>query len=95
MPTIPKIKFTESYATEDDGAEDVKKIGFVSQKTEKGKLSMDPMVGSSWKSKDYSNPMEEAILLVGKSMAMPEATSEGLSPQAARVGQMKLDSPSQ
>ena len=42
--------------------EDVKKIVFMPQKTEQiRKLSMDPMVESSWKSKNYSAPAEESI----------------------------------
>ena len=66
---------------EDDGVENVAKMAFVPKKIEqKGKLSMDPMVESSWKSKDYSFPTEESISLVGKSMGMPEVTSGGFAP---------------
>ena len=54
---------------------------------------MDPMMESSWNSKDYSAPAEESISLVGKSTAMPEVTSGGFAPQATGVGQMKLEAP--
>ena len=51
---------------EDPGIEDVKKMAFVPQKTEqKGNLSMDPIVESSWKSTDYLAPNEESISFVG------------------------------
>ena len=70
---------------EDNCTEDVKKMVFVLQKIEqKGKLSVDPMVESSWKSKDYLAPTKESISVVGKSTGMPEVTSRGFASQAAR-----------
>ena len=61
-PMIPEFKFGKSYMVENDGTEDVKKMSFMPQKIEqKGKLRIDPMVESSWKSKDYSVPTEEII----------------------------------
>ena len=57
-------------------------MAFVPQKTEQiGKLSLDPMVETSWKSTDYSAPAEESISLVGKSIVMLRATSGGLYPR--------------
>ena len=47
---------------------------------EKGKLSMDPMVESLWRSKDYSATIEETISLVGKIVEMPGATSRCFVP---------------
>ena len=71
-----------------------KKMALAASKTEeKRELSMGPMVSSGWKSKDYSVPVEESVLLVGKSTGMPEATSGGFVPQTAGVGQMKLEAP--
>ena len=79
------------------GGEDIvieKKMAPMASKTEeKGELSMGPMVMSGWKSKNYSAPIEEFVLLVGKSMAMPETTSRGFIPQIVGVGQMKLEAP--
>ena len=51
---------------------------------------MDPMVGSTWKSKHYLAPIGETMSLVVKSMRMPEVTSGGFAPQTTRVGQIKL-----
>ena len=71
-----------------------KKTAPAASKTEeKGGLSMGPMISSEWKSKDYSVPVEESVLLVGKSMGIPEATSGGFIPQTPWVGQMKLEGP--
>ena len=59
-----------------------KKMAPAASKTEeKGELSMGPMVTSGWQSKDYSVPVEEFVLLVGKSMGMPGATSGGFVPR--------------
>ena len=58
------------------GAEDVEKMAFVPHKEEqKGKLSRDPMVETSWKSTNYSALVEESISLVGKSTGMLSTTS--------------------
>ena len=47
---IPEIRFTKGYVAEDDDVEDIKKTAFAPQQTkQKGKLSMGPMVESSWK----------------------------------------------
>ena len=55
-----------------------KKMAPTANKTEEKRgISMGPMVTLGWKSKDYLVPAEETILLVGKSMGMPEATSGG------------------
>ena len=72
-----------------------KTVPAASKTEEKGELSMGPMVSSRWKSKDYSVPVEESVLLVGKSMGMLEITSRGFIPQTAGVGQMKLEAPPQ
>ena len=59
----------------DNGSEEEKKTIFVPLKTEqKGELSMDLMVESSWKSKDYLTLVGKSMSLVGKSMGMLEAT---------------------
>ena len=80
----------------DSGAEDVEKMAFVPKKTkQKGKLSMDPMVESSWKSTDYSAPTKESISLVGKSTGMLSTASGVFVPQTTGVGQMRLESPTQ
>ena len=64
--------------SEDIGAEEVKKIAFVPEKTEqKQKLSMDPMVEISWKLTNYSGPTKESISLVGKSTVMLSITLGG------------------
>ena len=65
------------------------KIAPVASKTKKRKLTMDPMVESSWLSKKYSTPVEETVLLVGKSTGMPSTTSGGFTPQIVGVDQMK------
>ena len=54
---------------------------------------MDPIVESSWLSKDYLAPIEETISLVGKMVEMPGTTSGGFTPQIVGVCQMKLDGP--
>ena len=52
------------------------KMALVADKiAQKGKLSMDPMVESSWRSKEYLTPIEETVSLVGKSTGMPSTTS--------------------
>ena len=54
-----------------EDAEEDEKMALVAKKTEeKGKLVMDPMVESSWPSKEYSAPIEESVLLFGKSAGM-------------------------
>ena len=64
----------------------MEETAFVLKKTkQKGKLSMDPMVESSWKPKDYSALVEQTISLVGKSTGMLEVTSGGFTPQISRV----------
>ena len=89
---IPEFKFGRSFMAENTSAEEVKKIAFVPEKTkQKGKLSMDPIVESSWKPTDYSAPVEESISLVGKSTGMLSTTSGGFTPQNVGVGQMKLE----
>ena len=76
----------------DGGTEDVEKMAFVLHKEEqKGKLSMDLMVEASWKSTDFSAPIEESISLVGKSMGMLGTTSGDFGPQIAGAGPMKLE----
>ena len=83
---ILKFKFGKSFMAEDIGAEEVNKMAFVPEKIEqKGKLSMEPMVESSWKSIDYSAPAEESISLVGKYMGMTSTTSSGFTPQTIGV----------
>ena len=77
----------------DGSTDDVGKTALMPPKTEKGELSMSPMVTSGWKSKDYSAFAEESVLLVEKSTGMPETTSGGFVAQTARVDQMKLEAP--
>ena len=60
---------------------------------QKGKLTMDLVVESLWRSKEYSTPAEEIASLVGTSVDMP--TSRGFVPQIVGVGQMKLEAPPQ
>ena len=60
-----------------------------------GKLLMDQMVESLWRSKDYLATAEETISLVEKAVEMPGTTSRGFASQTTRVGQMKLDAPPQ
>ena len=95
-PITLEFKFGGRFIARDGGAEEVKKMAFVPHKEEqKGRLSMDPMVESSWKSTDYLAPAEESILLVGKSIGMPSTTSGGLASQIVGIGQMKLEAPPQ
>ena len=95
-PVVPEFKFGESFVAGDGSIEDRwEKTALVPQKEEKGELSMDPMVSSGWKSKDYYAPIEESVLLVGKSTVMLETTSGGFAPQTTGVGQMKLKAPPQ
>ena len=47
---------------------------------QKGKLTMDPLVESSWRFKEHSTPIEETVSLVGKSTDMPGTTSGSFVP---------------
>ena len=85
-PAVPKFKFGGSFVAGDGSTKNVEKTTLVPQKEEKGELSMGPMVTSGWKSKDYSDPVEESISLVGKSMGKPETTAGGFAAQTAGVG---------
>ena len=59
---IPKFKFTRNSMVGDGGSEEVRKMAFVPPKIEeKGKLSMDPTVESSYKLADFLAPTEESI----------------------------------
>ena len=94
QPGLSMMGGSNVYTPKDKDTADVKKTAFVSEKTEqKGKLSMDPMMESSWKSKDCSALAEESILLVAQSTDMPSTTLGAFAPQTARVGQMKLEAP--
>ena len=91
---MASFKFAKDYIIQDDGTEDERKTVFVPLKIEqKGKLLMDPMVESLWKSKDYSAHAQESISLVGKSTGMPEVTVGGFAPQTTGIGEMKLEAP--
>ena len=58
----PEFKFARTFMGANGGTEDVKKMVFVPNKEEqKGKLSMDHMVESSWKSTNCLAPLEESI----------------------------------
>ena len=83
---VPKFKFGGSFVAGDGSTENVGKMALVPPKEEKGELLLGPMVTSGWKSKNYSVPTEESVSLVGKSMGMPETTSEGFAPQTAEIG---------
>ena len=95
QPVVPKFKLGGSFMASGGSTEEVGKMALVPQKEGKGKSSMGPMVTSGYKSKDYSSPIEESVLLVGKSTVLPETTSGGFVPQTTRVGQMKLEAPPQ
>ena len=58
---------------------------------QKGNLTMDPMVESSWQSKEYSTPTKEKISLVWKMVEMLGTTLGGFVSRTARVRQMTLD----
>ena len=91
---IPEFKFGRSSMAKDTGMEEVKKMALAPKKIkQKGKLSMDPMVESSWKSTDYSAPAEDSISLVGKSTGMLSTTLGVFAPHTIGVGQMKLEAP--
>ena len=79
-PAMPQLEFALSHAAEDGSTNDVEKVTLMSPKTEKGELSMGPMVTSGWKSKDCSGPATKSISLVGKSMGMPETPLGGFVP---------------
>ena len=79
-PATPQFKFIWGHAPKDESIDDVGKTALVTPKAEKGELSMGPMVMSGWKSKDYSAPIVESVLLVEKSTGMPETTSGGFAP---------------
>ena len=75
-PVTPEFKFVGSFMARDGDAEEVKKTAFMPHKEEqKRKLSLDPMVETSWKSADFSALVEESILLVEESMGMLSITS--------------------
>ena len=65
----------------------------VNKTEEKAGLSMGPMVTSGWESNEYSAPIEEIVLLVGKSTGMLSATSGVFASQTAGVCRMKLEAP--
>ena len=92
-PAIPKFKFGGSFIVGHGSTEELGKTALLPQKEVKGEPSLGPMVTSGWESKDDSSPVEESVLLVGKSMGMLEITSRGFIPQTAGVGQMKLEAP--
>ena len=92
---VPKFKFGGSFVASDGSTENVEKMALMPPKEKKGELSLDPMVASGWKSKDYSALVEESVSLVGKSIGMPATTSGGVAPHTAGVGQMKLEAPPQ
>ena len=48
---------------------------------QKGKLTIDPMVEASWRSKEYSSLAKETISLVEKIVEMPRTTSGVLYPR--------------
>ena len=81
-----EFKFTWGHVAEDGSTDDVGKTALMPPKVEKGELLMGPMVTFGWKSKDYLVPIEESVLLVGKSTGMPETTLGDFASQTARVG---------
>ena len=78
-PAAPQFTFGGSFVAGHGITEKMGKTALVLEKEEKGELSLGPMVMSGWKSKDYSAPAKESISLVGKSMVLPETTSEGFA----------------
>ena len=92
IPVWPSIGQFRVYVQKiGNDIEEVKKMAFVPFNPEKGKMSMDPMVGNSWKSKESSAPTKESASLVGKFAGMLRTTSGGFAHQIAGVGQMKLE----
>ena len=77
-PATPQFKFGGSFIVGQGSTEEMSKMSLAPQKEEKGKLSLDPMVTSGWESKDYSAPVEESVLMVGKSTGMPGTTLGGV-----------------
>ena len=77
---VPKSKFGGSFVAGDGSTENVGKTALLPPKEEKGELSLGLMVTSGWKLKDYSASVEESVLMVGKSMGMPETTLGGFAP---------------
>ena len=76
-------------------SEDEEKMSLVATETkQKGKLTIDPMMEFSWRSKEYSAPIEETTLLMARMVEMLGTTSRGFAPQTAGVGRMKLEAPS-
>ena len=61
-------------------AKEVEKMAFVPFNPRKRKMSMDPMVKTSWQSKEYSAPTEQLVSLVGKSAGMLGTTLGGFAP---------------
>ena len=82
----PKVYMPVGEDARDEG----EMMPMANKTKEKGNLSMDPMVESSWQSKEYSTPVEETVLLVGKFVGMPSTTLRCFAPQAIGVCQMKL-----
>ena len=87
QPAWSRIGQPKVYTWEREDTEEEEEMAPLAIKTEqKGKLSINPMVEFSWKSKDYLAPAKETMSLVSKSAGMLEVTSGGFVPQASRVG---------
>ena len=85
---------TEVYMLVGGDNEEEEKISPMAKETKrKWKLLMDPMVETSWRSKNYSAPIVEKMSLVGNMVEMPGTTSGSFAHQTIGVGQMKLDVP--
>ena len=94
QPMLSVMDKSKVYAQEGEDIVIEKKMALVANKIEEREgLPMGPMVMSGWKSTDYLAPVEETILLVGKSTGMLEATAGDFVPQTIGVGQMKLAAP--
>ena len=81
QPALSMMGDPEVYMLVGEDTEGGEKMAHVANKTEeKGKLSMHPMVESSWRSKEYSTLVEEIVSLVGKFAGMLSTTSGVFAP---------------
>ena len=64
-----------------------------SKNEEKGKLQWIMSLRLFWLSKEYSAPMEDTVVLVGKSVYILGTTSGGFTPPIAGGGPMKPETP--
>ena len=88
------VERTTVYERAIDDANAVEKLTpMANQIEQKEKLTMDPMVESLWRSKEFSTRAKEIVSLVGQCVDMPGTPSGGVVLQTTGVGQMKLEAP--